>query len=301
MYDGASRSDTSHGADTFQRANGELRVSVKRRGEASVLDGLRQAGCLKARFSRPVVAGWFDVTMVNTSGGVAGGDRLDTAISVGPGARATIAAQAAERFYRALPDSAPSRVRTSVTVAAGAAAEWLPQETILFDRCALDRRLTVDMAPDASFLGVEILVFGRAAMGERVVTARLRDQFRVRRDGVWLLHDTIRLEGDCASVLAQPALMDGAGAVATLVHVAPDAEARLDALRAALASSDASGSGSSGSGASGSGASAYGASAWNGMLVARFVAHDGAAARRMMMAALAVLREGRALPRVWAC
>ncbi len=280
MYDGASRSET------FQRANGELRVSVKRRGAESVLDGLRQAGCLKARFSRPVTPGWFDVTMVNTSGGVAGGDRLDTAITLGEGTRATIAAQAAERFYRALPDSAPSFVRTHVTVAPGAAAEWLPQETILFDRCALDRRLTVDVAPDASFLGVEMLVFGRAAMGERVVTARLRDSFRVRRDGAWLLHDTIRLEGDCASVLARPALMEGAGAVATLVHVASDAEARLDALRAALASCDASMSG---------------ASAWNGMLVARAVARDGAAARRAMVAALTVSRDGRALPRVWAC
>ena len=275
MYDGVSRSDT------LQRAAGELRVSVKRRGAESVLDGLRQAGCLKARFSRPVAAGWFDVTMVNTSGGVAGGDQLDTAITLGEGTRATIAAQAAERFYRALPDSPPSRVRTALTVAAGAAAEWLPQETILFDRCALDRRLTVDIAPDASFLGVEMLVFGRAAMGERVKTARLRDAFHIRRDGVWLWHDAIRLEGECAAVLARPALLEGARAVATLIHVAPDAGARLDAVRAAVPG--------------------CGASAWNGMLVARVVAGDGAALRRAMLAVLAVLREGRPLPRVWAC
>src|ERR1700733_14267594 len=97
MYDGVSLSDR------LQRATGELRVSVKRRRDESVLDGLRQAGCLKARFPRAVMPGWFDATTLNTSGGVVGGDRLHTVISVGAGARATIAAQAAERYYRALP------------------------------------------------------------------------------------------------------------------------------------------------------------------------------------------------------
>src|SRR5450432_1196099 len=115
MYDGVSLSEG------LQRATGELRVSVKPRGAGSVLDGLRQAGCLKARFPRAVVPGWFDVTTVNTSGGVVGGDRLHSTISVRAGARATLAAQAAERFYRALPNSAPSVVRTTVEIESDAA------------------------------------------------------------------------------------------------------------------------------------------------------------------------------------
>src|SRR5580692_9117697 len=115
MYDGVSLSDE------LQRATGDCFVAVKRRGDASVLGGLRQAGCLKARFPRPIVPGWFDVTTLNTSGGVVGGDRLHTLISVGDGARATISAQAAERFYRALPDSAPSVVTTTVSIGSDAA------------------------------------------------------------------------------------------------------------------------------------------------------------------------------------
>jgi urease accessory protein len=277
MYDGVSLSDG------LQRATGELRVSVKRRGGESVLDGLRQAGCLKARFPRPLTAGWVDATTVNTSGGVVGGDRLNSSISVGAGARATISAQAAERFYRALPDSAPSTVRTSIEVGPDAAAEWLPQETILFDRCALDRRLTIAVAHGAWFLGVEMLVFGRAAMGERVVTALLRDLIQVRRGGELLLHDAIRLDGEVDQVLERTAIAGSARAVATLVHVAPDAEARLGSVREALIESDG------------------GASAWNGMLIARILAHDGASARRSMVAALSVLRDGRPLPRVWLC
>ncbi len=277
MYDGVSLSDG------LQRATGELRVSVKRRGGESVLDGLRQAGCLKARFSRAQVVDWFDATTMNTSGGVVGGDRLDTVISIGEGARATIAAQAAERYYRVLPGGAASRVRTSVTVGPSASAEWLPQETILFDRCALDRRLTVDVAPGAWFLGVEMLVFGRAAMGERVVTARLRDLIEIRRGGELLLHDAIRLDGEVDLVLERTATAGGARAVATLVFVAPEAAARLDAVREALGAGD------------------RGASVWNDLLIARILAADGAASRRAVTAVLAVLRDGRPLPRVWLC
>ena len=266
-------------SDVFQRAAGDLRVSVKRRGTESVLDGLRQAGSLKARFPRPLAPGWLDVTTVNISGGVAAGDRLETAIAVGAGARVTVAAQGAERYYRALPGSAPSLVRTSIAVAAGGAAEWLPRETILFDRCALDRRLTVDLAPDAWFLGCEMLVFGRAAMGETVETVSLRDLFRVRRDGVALLHDAIRIEGPAAALLARPAIAAGARAAGVLVHVAPDAEARLDTMRESVPD--------------------CAASAWNGMLIARMLAADGAGLLRSMTAGLAVLRDGRKPPRVW--
>ena len=209
-------------------------MSLKQRGKCSVLDGLRQVGCLKARFPRPDDAAWLHVVTLNTSGGVAGGDVLDTAIAVGAEARATIASQAAERFYRALPGSAASRVRTRIAVAEGGAAEWLPQETILFDRCAVRRHLRVELAADAWFLGVESLVFGRAAMGEVVRTGdRCAMSSRCGAAGdccctmqsVW----TARWRRRCSG----RAIADGARAVATIVHVAPDAEAALDAVRAA--------------------------------------------------------------------
>src|SRR5271166_28543 len=215
MYDAACLSEPQ----TLQRAVGELAVSVRRREAATVLDGLRQAGCLKARFPRALVPGWIDVVTLNTSGGIAGGDRLDTVFDVRAGARISITAQAADRFYRTLPDSAPSRVRTRIAVAAGAATEWLPQETILFDRCAPDRRLVVELADDAWFLGVESLVFGRAAMGEAVEQVRLRDLIQVWRSGRLLWHDAVRLEGDAAATLQRRAVGDGARAVAALVLV----------------------------------------------------------------------------------
>lgn len=270
-------------ASAHQRARGTLELSWKRRGPLTVLDDLRQDGCLKARFPRPV--DWAGATTLNTSGGVAGGDRLTTTIALHAGARATLAAQAAERFYRALPADPPAKVRTTIRLAAGAALEWLPQESILFDDAALDRRLEVEMAGDAHFLGIEALVFGRTAMGERVRRLRLSDTIRIRRDGRLVLHDAIRLHGPCAALLDRPAVGGGNLALATLVLVAPDAAARLDPVRAALAEMPVE----------------AGASAWDGMLVVRLLARDGAALRAAAVAALSPLRDGRSLPRVWMC
>jgi urease accessory protein len=219
---------------------------------------------------------------LNTSGGVAGGDRLLAAFEIADGGRVTITAQAAERFYRALPGSEPAHVRTSVIVDSGAAVEWLPQETLLFDRCVVDRQLDVELAADASFLGVEALIFGRTAMGERVEHAELRDLIRIRRGGRLLLHDSIRLDGEVDAVLRRKAVANGARAVATVVHVAPDAEAYLGDVRAVLPAEG-------------------GASAWNGLLLARILAATGGALRRALIALLGVIRGLRPLPRVWSC
>jgi urease accessory protein len=265
----------------LQRAFGEVRVSVKLRDGHPTLDELRQVGCLKVRFPRADNPEWLNLVTLNTSGGIAGGDELRGSFTIGAGARATMASQAAERFYRALCGSAASDVRTRIAVAPGGAAEWLPQETILFDGCAVRRRLCVELAPDAWFLGVESLVFGRAAMGEVVERASLRDLIEIRRDGRPLLHDAIRLDGEVAETLRHAAIADGARAVAAVVHVAPDAEAMLDDVRAA--------------------APECAASAWDGMLIARVLAPDSAALRASVVTILHVLRGGRTLPRVWQC
>jgi len=266
---------------SLQRAFGQLAVSIRRRGETSVLDDLRQVGCLKARFPRGDSPDWLNIVMLNTSGGIAGGDALEHRFVVGPGARATIAGQAAERFYRALTCGDASSVRTRLTVAPGSAAEWLPQETILFDGCSVRRRLTAELSADAWFVGVESLIFGRAAMGEVVQRASLRDLIEIRRDDRLLLYDAIRLEGEVAEAMRRAAVADGARAIATVVHVAPDAEAMLNAVRTA--------------------APQCGASAWDGMLIARVLAPDSAALRAAVVDILHVLRRGRTLPRVWLC
>jgi urease accessory protein len=268
-------------ASLHQRATGHLLIDVKSRDGITALADLRQEGCMKARFPRPT--GWMEAVTLNSSGGIAGGDRVSSEIHIQPGAKLTIAAQAAERFYRALPQDPPANIRTRITIADNASAEWLPQDSILFDRCALDRVLEVDIAETASFLGLETLVFGRAAMGETIATARLSDTIRIRHGGKLILHDAIRINGDIAATLAHAAVAAGHAAIATIILVAPDATSKLVEVREVIAPYDA------------------GASTWGNLLVVRLTAPDSATMRTAIAQALAPLRQSRALPRVWNC
>lgn len=274
--------DAGYPYDVLQRSQGELRVELRRRDGRTVLDTLYQSGCLKARLPRPELDGWAEVVTLNVSGGVAGGDRLVSAFRAGDAARVVIASQAAERFYRTVRGSVAS-VRTNIDVATGAFVEWLPQASILFDGMALDRRLEIDLAEDARFLGVESLLFGRAAMGETVRRAWLRDGIRIRRGGPLVLNDAVRMDGEVEALLQRRAIGGGCAAVATLWYLGPDIDERLERLRGLAAECE------------------FGCSAWNGMLVARILATDGAVLRKALIAALAELRDGRPLPRVWLC
>jgi urease accessory protein len=267
----------------MQRARGELRVAMRLRDGQTVLERFRQEGCLKARLPRPERGAWTSLVTLNSSGGIAQGDRLATGTTAGEATALTVVSQAAERYYRSQSLDAPAQIRTTLQVGPDAALEWLPQETILFDECAVDRRLDIELASQSWFLGVETLVFGRAAMGETVRHARLRDTIRLHRDGRLVWHDAIRLDGEGQSLLDRPAVAGGGRAVATLVHAAPDAAGSLDVVRTALAPFSA------------------GASTFDGLLIARVVAADGACARAAIVAALLALRNSRPLPRVWSC
>jgi urease accessory protein len=265
-----------------QRARGVLHIGVRLSDGATRLADLRQEGCLRACFPRGG-GGGLQAVVLNTSGGMTDGDHLRTTVAVAPGASLVIATQAAERLYRARPGSLPARVETSLTMGQGARAEYLPQETILFDGGALVRTLSIDMAPGSIYIGVETLVFGRIASGEVLHTIELRVTVVLKREGRLVLHDSVRLQGEAPRLLAGRATAGGAGAVASLLYAAPDAAARLEPLRAVLAGQ----------------ALASGASFRDGLVVARIVAQDSRQARRAVLAGLGVLRDGRALPRVW--
>lgn len=215
------------------RAIGAAAVSVRADTAGRTrLVNLRQSGSLKLVFPqthRPDA----EAILVNTAGGITGGDQYKTTAHVGAGACLSITTQAAERAYRAQAGET-GRLTTTLTVAAGGRLNWLPQEMILFNQSALHRRLTIDLAPDAQLLMVEPLVFGRAAMGESLNDITFQDRIRITRDGQPIYYDGVDLHGDASAHLARPAVAKGAGAMASLVCVAPDAVAYLPKIRALL-------------------------------------------------------------------
>ncbi len=216
---------------TAQRARGSLHIRAERRAGRTRIAALRQAGSLRGVF--PQGTDPMQAVLVNTAGGLTGGDRYEVSAEAGPGAALTLTTQTAERGYRSL-DGQTARLSTRLTAEDGALLRWLPQETILFDRAALARRLEVVLAEDARFLMVEPLVFGRRAMGETVRMLRLSDRVRITRAGRPLWRDGLDITGDAEALLDRPAVAAGGRALATLLYAAPDAEAHASPLREML-------------------------------------------------------------------
>lgn len=261
-----------------QRSYGAARIGTALHGGVTRLDDLAESGALRVRLPRGGAG--LEAVLVNTAGGMACGDRFTIAATAGPGTRLTLTTPAAEKVYRS--DGPEAEVEVRLAVAEAARLDWLPQETILFDRARLARRYEVDLAPRSTFLSFEALVLGRLAHGDAMAEGRLTDHWRIRRGGALVYADALRLAGPIAALLDRPAVAAGHRVLASVLYIAPDAESRLDEARALL------------EGAGGD----CGASAWNGLLAARFLARDAEALRRAAMPLIGALR-GAPLPRVW--
>jgi urease accessory protein len=239
---------------------------------------MHESGSLRVRFPSPEQEG-LSAMFVNTAGGIAGGDRFDIEIAVGEGARLSVSTAAAEKVYRAAGPAA--QLNIALHGAPGSHLAWLPQETILFDQARILRRIDVSLADTASLLLCEIVVFGRAAMGERMRQGEFVDRWRVRRGGRLVFAETVRLDGDIADKLSQPVIAKGGVAIGTALIV-PGDQALVENIRCV----------------SGGFGGEVGISAWNGFAMARFCAQDAAALRADMMSVLSRAC-GQALPRLW--
>lgn len=264
-----------------QRVDARARLAVRHADGRTRIDRLYQEGAAKIRMPK-AQGDPLEAILINTAGGLTGGDRIAWEIEAGPGAAVTVTTQACEKVYRT--HSGDARVEVRLSAAEGGGIAWLPQETIVYDRSSLDRRLDADLAEGARALIVEATLFGRRAMGERVAWARFRDRWRVRQAGRLVHAEDFRLGPELAATLARPAAADGAVAVATLLLVSPDAETLLRGAREVIGEQG-------------------GASAWTvggtGKLLARLVADDGYSLRKRLAPLVGLLNGKAGLPKIW--
>jgi urease accessory protein len=270
---------TAATARTFagNRATGHIALSVSTHDGITRRTRVHEDGSLRVRFPNAAPEA-LEAVIVNTGGGMTGGDRFTIDMSVGEAANLIAGTAAAEKIYRSSGLDAEMDVHLRLEPKARLA--WLPQETILFDHARLRRRIDIDLAEGASLIMAEAVVFGRAAMGEAMTQGFFTDAWRVRRAGKLIYADTARLDGAIAARLAERAVTKGSIAIATVL-IAPGTATACEQVRALGEHF----------------AGEVGISAWNGIAVARLCAKDGAVLRRDLISALAAL--GTPVPRLW--
>jgi len=271
------------GAPGRLRARGEARAVFTRLGARTAPARAFETGGLRLRFPRATIG--CEAVLINTGGGMAGGDYAKIDLALESGAEVLFTMQSAEKIYRS--DGATSVVEARAILGAGARLEWLPQETILFQGARFARRLEIDLAADSSLLLVEAVTFGRIAMGERDIDASLRDSWRIRREGRLVFAEEVRLDR-AAATLDRLAVGRGARAIASILIAAPDAAPQLDKIRAALDQVREVGEEPL----------EAGATAFDGVVLGRLAAPSPSRLRVAIGAVMMALR-GRAAPRVW--
>ncbi|MBK8008586.1 MAG: urease accessory protein UreD [Rhizobiales bacterium] len=184
------------------RASGALKLVVVHTDSGSAAEDIAEGGPLRVRFPR-IRDERLEAILINTAGGIVGGDRLEFRIEAREDASLGITSQAAEKIYRS--NGLTSRISVSRKAEAGSELFWLPQETILFDHARVERAIEAEVSSGASLAICEAVVFGRDAMGEKVTRGLWRDRWRIRRDGKLILRilaeDSITLRSAVLSAL----------------------------------------------------------------------------------------------------
>ncbi len=265
----------------LERTRGALRLHFALREGATVPSETYQSGALRVRFPHPEPGQPLEAALINTAGGLTGGDRLTLTVGLAANAQAVLSSQACEKIYRSA--GGDTSVDINLTLGPGASLHWLPQPTILFDGARLRRKTCVEMDSQAEMILLESCVLGRAAMGEEMHEGRIFDSWRIRRDGRLVYADTLALEGAIGQRYARDWALGPYRAFANLVCVAPYIAEKVESMRALLG------------GVKGLAA----ASAWNGLLSVRLMAGDSRSLIAGITHVLSGFR-GMPLPRLWA-
>jgi urease accessory protein len=260
-----------------QRARGRGAVVAKLVGQKSKLQTLFQEGCGKIRLPE-TFSNEMEAVLINSSGGLTGGDVLEWRAEAGDGCSLSVTTQACEKIYKAAQGTADVGVK--LKIGKQAKLHWLPQESILFDRASLSRKLDVEMEEGAELIAIESVLLGRQAMGEAMNEGLLHDRWRILQNGKLIHAEDLRLSGQVAELSERKAVLSGHVAFATVLYIGPLTEVLLPKLRAIVGD-------------------AGGVSEWQGKLIIRLSAPDGFSMRKIIFPVLQQLRLGAAVPKVW--
>jgi len=213
----------------LQRAEGSGRMVLSGSDKGTRIVDVFQRSPIRIMFARTCGGPIEEAVLINTAGGIAGGDRLEFGVTALANASIAVTSQAAEKVYRAL--SEPARITTKLKAGEAAKLAWLPQETIVFNLGRLSRETEIELSSEAELLALEWLVLGRAAHGEEMVGGQITDIWRIKKDSRLIWADSFRVTDEMFPHLHRKALLSNCKALATLIYFGPYLDRRLEFVR----------------------------------------------------------------------
>lgn len=261
----------------FQRSKGRVELGFSCQAHSNGLEHLYQAGCLKALIPKNY-SEVPDVILINTAGGITGGDELKIQAHIGERVNVCLTTQTAERVYKTC--QGIGKIEVELDLKNSSKLDWIPQETILFDKSAIKRSIKVNMLEHSHLFMVESIILGRQAMNECVTSNLFIDRWEILRNSKPIYIESLKLSN--ANELSGLATLGKNKALATILYIAPDSEERLGQMRRLIVDSDVFGA----------------ATAWGGKMVVRLISE---CPRLLRLALIYIITEfrGRSLPRVW--
>lgn len=158
--------------------HGILKLTYQQQGQTTLpIQTYSQAPYKLQRPFYPQGKGLCYTTILHTAGGMVGGDQLSQSIHLQSNAHAVITTAAASKVYRS--NGLFAGVDVEIEVGDQACLDYLPRETILFNGAQYQQNLRVNLASTATWLGWEIVRFGRSARGEKLLQGEARSRTEV--------------------------------------------------------------------------------------------------------------------------
>ena len=154
--------------------------------------------------------------ILHTAGGIVGGDKLSCNFHLQSQAKALITTAAANKIYRS--NGLQARQNIEIKIDNHACLEWLPQESIVFNRANYQQDIRIELAKEANFISWEITRFGRTARGEKFVRGEWRSHIEIWRENKPLWIDRQYLPGS-EEIFHSPHALAGKPIVGTLVYI----------------------------------------------------------------------------------
>lgn len=272
----------------------QLRLAVSRDKQRSYLSTASHEGPL--RIQRPFYPEGTDLChlyLLHPPGGLVSGDHLQISLQNGKGARALVTTPSAGRVYRANERGTAQTQTTRLTVEQDGSLEWLPQETIIFDKASAVLETEIHLDPTARLVAWEMVCLGRPHSNELFKTGSLRQRFSVWSNGIPLYLDYFALNGNDLTKDAVWGLQ-GLNCVGTMVVGCGDmAISEINQLVERLRESQPAG-----------GDLHFGVTRLRSLIVIRLLGNDSETAKALLNELWATLRPallGReaSIPRIW--